>query len=110
MFKGTKWTVERFSIGYVNLSMLQKPVPSGTQFQSIVSKFLKTLSKLAMLHVSLVEQELIGALMNVLPMPDFATERYHLLMFPKDTSHRWRWQPKAEDSSYVHLLPQKRTP
>jgi hypothetical protein len=65
--------------------MLQQPIPNGTPFQSIVSKFLKIRSELATLDVTLDEQELIGALLNVLPMPDFSTERNNLLMFPKET-------------------------
>ena len=66
-------------------SMLQQPIPTGTPLQSIVSKFLKIRSELATLDVNLDEQELIGALMNVLPMPDFTTERNNLLMFPQKT-------------------------
>ena len=66
-------------------SVLQQPIPSGTTFQSVVSKFAKIRSELTTLGVNLDEQELIGALINVLPVPDFSTEKNNLLMFPQKT-------------------------
>lgn len=53
--------------------MLQQPHARGTTLQSIVSKFLKIRSELIALGVDLDEKELTGALMNALPMPNYAT-------------------------------------